>query len=147
MVHLGGIYQIWFLKNLKRKGTKWKQSGFQEKSAEIVNYSFGGKVDFFSIRNWLLKVFLLDPNGGVFVNYINDLSKMINERFYLNGMQGINKQCSRTCSARGQAVQQPGILPRAKQSTVLQSSRLNRRHSRLAPHRSSRLKEAEPKIL
>ena len=65
---------------------------------------------FFSIRNWLLKVFLLDPNGGVFVNYINDLSKMINE----NGMQGINKQCSRTCSAGEEAVQQPGIPAQGK---------------------------------
>ena len=57
--------------------TKWFR---EEKSAEFVNYAFGGKVDFFSIRNWLLKVFLLNPNRGVFVNYINDLSKIINER-------------------------------------------------------------------
>ena len=53
---------------------------FKRKSAEIVNYAFGGKIDLLSIRNWLLKVFLLNPNRGVFVNYINDSSKIINER-------------------------------------------------------------------
>ena len=43
--------------------------------AEITNFAFGGKVDFFSIRNWHLKVFLLNSNGEYFVNYINDLLK------------------------------------------------------------------------
>ena len=27
-----------------------------------------------------MKIFLLNPNGGYFVNYINDLSKIINGR-------------------------------------------------------------------
>ena len=37
-----------------------------------------GKLTFFLY--WLLKVFLLTPNGGYFINYINDLSKIINGR-------------------------------------------------------------------
>ena len=44
------------------------------------NVSSGGKLTFFSIRNWLLKIFLLDSHGGYFVNYINDLSTIINGR-------------------------------------------------------------------
>ena len=55
------------------------------------NFAFGRKVDFLSIRNWLLKVFLLDSNGGYFDNYIHDLSKII---IYLNGMNGINMLCN-----------------------------------------------------
>ena len=48
---------------------------------KFANFAFVGKVDFLSIRNWLLKIFLLDSKGGYFVNYINDLSKsLINER-------------------------------------------------------------------
>ena len=50
--------------------------------AEITNFAFGGKVDFLSIRDWLLKEFLLDSNRGYFVNYINELNKIINGRNY-----------------------------------------------------------------
>ena len=45
-----------------------------------ANFAFEWKVDFLFIRNWPLKVFLLNSNGGYFVNYIYDLSKIINRR-------------------------------------------------------------------
>ena len=52
---------FWILWNLK------KMKGFyNELCKKIGNFSFGGKVDFFSIRNWFLKVFFIASIWRVF---------------------------------------------------------------------------------
>ena len=59
----------------------------------------------------------------------------------LNGMKGINRQCSRTCSAGAREVAQCKAVDWfTKQSTESTNQSTD-------PHRNSRLKEAESKFM
>ena len=80
IVHLGTYISNMILKNFEKEGNLLKM--MLQNHVLCRNHKFCLRKEswLFSIRNWLLKVFLLNPNGGYFVNYINGLSKIINGR-------------------------------------------------------------------